>query len=90
MAEHDQWRLLCFERRQRLRNAAHWDQLATFDVSLLKFKRFADIHQAQLFAGIEPLFYFAWCDLKWFGHSLSLARFLPIEYRRYHYELGPN
>jgi hypothetical protein len=36
------------------------------------------------------LFYFAWCDLKWFGHSLSLARFLPIEYRRYHYELGPN
>ena len=66
MTEHDQGRLFRLERWQRLRNAAHRDELASVDVRLIVFKRLADIHQAQLFTGIETLFYFTWCDLKRF------------------------
>ena len=36
MAEYDQGRVLRFERWQRLRNAAHWDQLTSLNAGLLK------------------------------------------------------
>jgi len=88
MAEYDQRRLFRFERRQRLRNAAHRNELAALNARLLVFKWLTNIHQPQLFARVEPLFHFPWCDLEWRCHFPSLARFLPPWHWRYHYELG--
>ena len=80
VAEYDQRRVLRFKRWQRLRNAAHRDELTSLDVGLLKFERLANVDQAQLFARIQALLDCARCDLEWLGHteivSLYLARFL--------------
>jgi hypothetical protein len=53
MAEHHQRRTAGAQRVERLRHAAHGNQLRLVYLRLLMLKRFPYVHQAHWFTGIE-------------------------------------
>jgi len=67
VAKDNQRSFLRLERVQNLSNTAHRDQFAPFNAGLSMFKRFADIDEAQFFAGVKTLFYFTWSNLERHG-----------------------